>query len=84
MSAPPIITKHGKKRLKRRLGLSKRAQQRHVLHVLKKGSYMYRDKQKNVFFMTWNTKEYVFGLTHTYIPILITVYPQGLIYLTKR
>lgn len=70
----PIITKHGKKRLKGRLGLAKRAHLRHVKSVLKTGTYLYRDKCKNVFFMQCNGFEYVFDITNRYVPILVTVY----------
>lgn len=72
----PIITKHAKKRLKERMGLAKRAQSRHTRHVLKEGTFLYRNKSKNIFFMLHNYKEYVFGLTNHYQPILITLYPK--------
>ena len=38
----PIITKHGKDKLKDRRGLYKRAHLRHILKVLKKGIYLCR------------------------------------------
>lgn len=72
----PIITKHAKKRMKERIGLSKRAQLRHALFVLKKGLYLYRNKEKSTFHMH-DRREYIFGLTDRYIPILITVYPKN-------
>jgi len=72
----PIITKHAKKRLKERMGLAKRAHTRHIQHVLKEGKYLYRNKKSNIFYMLHNYKEYVFGLTNHYHPILITLYPK--------
>ncbi len=70
----PIITKHAKKRLKQKAGLAKRAQEKHIQKVLKEGTYLYRNKIKNIFYMQHHMKEYVFGLTKTLNPILITVY----------
>ena len=38
-----LITKHATKRLKQRLGLSRRAHKRHINKVLEKGIVQYRD-----------------------------------------
>jgi hypothetical protein len=69
----PIITKHAKKRLKERLGLSKRAHIRHIQSVLKKGTYLFRNIFDNKFYMQMNGKEYIFSWTTKLQPILITV-----------
>ncbi len=71
-----IITKHGKKRLKQRNGLSKRAHLRHIQTVLTKGVYEYRDRSRNIFYMLHNSMQYVFGLTDRLAPIFITVLTQ--------
>ncbi len=71
-----IITKHGKKRLKQRSGLSKRAHLRHIEMVLKSGAYEYRDRSRNVFYMLHNSMEYVFGLTGGLRPVFITVFRE--------
>lgn len=71
-----IITKHGKKRLKQREGLSKRAQLRHIHKVLKNGVYEYRNKKKNIFYMVHNSMRYVFGLTNSFTPVFITVFTK--------
>jgi hypothetical protein len=73
----PIITQHAKKRLKERMGLAKRAHARHIQHVLTEGTFLYRNKRKNIFYILYNYKEYVFGLTNHYQPILITLYPKS-------
>lgn len=71
-----IITKHGKKRLKERKGLAKRAHLRHIHTVLTKGIYSYRDKSKNIFYMIHDSMKYVFGLSPTSRPVFITVVNQ--------
>ncbi|QOR61226.1 hypothetical protein ACM66Z_07135 [Sulfurovum sp. ST-21] len=70
----PIITKHAKRRLKQRAGLAKRAHEKHIYKVLKEGMFLYRNRENNVFYMRYHTKEYVFGLTKQLEPILITLY----------
>jgi len=71
-----IITKHGKKRLKQREGLCKRAQLRHIQKVLSSGVYEYRNKNKNIFYMVHNSMQYVFGLTSKLTPVFITVFSK--------
>ena len=69
----PIITTHGKKRLKERVGLCKRSHIRHIQNVLKKGCFLFRDKQGRTFHMHFSNYEYVFGWTQALQPILVTV-----------
>jgi len=76
MTTEPIITKHAKKRLKQRAGLAKRAHKRHIIQVLAEGDFLYRNKTKNIFHMRFCAKEYVFGLTKQFRPVLITLYPK--------
>lgn len=76
MATDPIITKHAKKRLKQRAGLAKRAHKRHAIQVLKEGDFLYWNRETNSFYMKLYTKEYVFGLTKQFRPVLITLYPK--------
>jgi hypothetical protein len=69
-----IISKHGKKRLKQRRGLPKRVHSRHIQKVLTSGKYEYINKEKNIFYMLYNSMQYVFGLTDRLTPVLITVF----------
>ena len=71
-----IITKHAKKRIKERLGLSKRSHLRHIMKVLKEGIFLYRNKKNNTFFMQYHHSEYIFTLTYQLKPILITMYRE--------
>ena len=68
-----IVTKHAKKRLKERVGLSKRAHIRHIQHVLQKGKYLFRNLAEKKFYMRMGGKDYVFSWTSKSEPILITV-----------
>jgi len=68
-----IITKHAKKRLKQRVGLSKRAHLRHTQYVLQQGKYLFRNLSDKKFYISMNEKEYIFSWTSKLQPILITV-----------
>jgi hypothetical protein len=65
-----IINKHTKKRLKQRVGLSKRA---HIRHVLQKGKYLFRNLTDKKFYIKMEGKDYVFSWTSKPEPILLTV-----------
>ena len=68
-----IITKHGHKRIKERVGLPKRAQLRHIEAVLEKGLLKSRvgfDK----FEIIYHGFLYIFTLSAQLEPILITTF----------
>lgn len=68
-----ILTKHGRHRIKERVGLPKRAHLRHVEKVLKKGLFHSRSGVEK-FKMIYNDFVYIFALTKSLQPILITTY----------
>ena len=70
-----IITRHGHKRIKERLGLPKRAQTRHVRFVLEKGLLKSRVGLEK-FEMVYHGFLYVFALTPKLEPILVTTFPN--------
>ena len=70
-----IITKHGYKRIKERLGLPKRAQSRHIKAVLAKGALITREGRER-FEMVYQGFLYIFALTPTLEPILVTTFPN--------
>ena len=70
-----IITKHGYKRIKERLGLPKRAQLRHIKAVVNKGLLKSRVGFKK-FEVMYHGFLYVLALTSKLEPILITTYPN--------
>jgi len=71
-----IITKHGHKRIKERLGLPKRAQLRHIKAVLTKGLLKSRIGFEK-FEVIYNGFLYVFALTSTLEPILVTTFQNS-------
>ena len=68
-----ILTKHGKQRIKERLGLPKRAHQRHIEKVLRKGMLLSREGWKK-FQMNYQGFLYVFIIGQELNPILLTAY----------
>ena len=68
-----IITKHAKLRIKERLGLPKRAHDRHVSTVLKKGLLHSRVGFEK-FKVIYHGFLYIFALDRFLQPILITTY----------
>jgi len=72
-----IITKHGHKRIKERLGLPKRAQLRHIKSVLKKGVLKSRIGVEK-FEVVYHGFLYVFALTLKLEPILVTTFSEKL------
>ncbi len=69
-----IITKHGYKRIKERVGLPKRAHFRHIQTVLKNGllaSYNESDE----FNIIYHGFLYIFRLTLNFEPVLVTTHP---------
>ena len=68
-----IITKHGYKRIKERVGLPKRAQTRHIKAVLKRGMVVSRQGFEK-FEVIYHGFLYIFALTPVLEPILVTTY----------
>ncbi len=68
-----IITKHGKQRIKERLGLPKRAHLRHVKHVLEDGTLFSRQGYEK-FKVIYHGFLYVFALDKKLQPILVTTH----------
>jgi hypothetical protein len=71
-----VITKHGHKRIKERLGLPKRAQSRHISIVWDKGILLSRKGLKE-FKVIYHGFLYIFSLTNRFEPILITTYQNN-------
>lgn len=67
------ITKHGKSRIKERLGLPKRAHSRHLQSVLHEGALFGREGFKK-FKMFYHGFLYIFALNDNLQPILVTTY----------
>ena len=67
------ITKHGKKRIKERVGLPKRAHTRHIEFVLKKGKLASRIGFEK-FHMMYHGFLYVFALSPTFEPVFVTTF----------
>jgi predicted transcriptional regulator len=72
-----IITKHGYKRIKERLGLPKRAQSRHIKAVLTNGALIAREGRER-FEMVHQGFLYIFALTPELEPILVTTFRDEL------
>ncbi len=70
-----IMTKHGRRRIKERLGLPKRAHIRHIRTVLSSGT-LYSRTGYEQFKVIHQNFMYIFGLSHTLEPILITTYKK--------
>ena len=70
-----ILTKHGKHRIKERIGLPKRAHSRHVEKVLKQGFLHSREGVKQ-FKIIYQDFLYVFSLTNSLQPIFVTTYSR--------
>ena len=68
-----VITKHGHKRIKERLGLPKRAQIRHISSVLKNGIVASRNGFEE-FKIIYHGFLYIFALSPKLEPILVTTY----------
>ncbi len=68
-----VITKHGHKRIKQRLGLPKRAQTRHIKTVLQRGIVASREGFEK-FEVMYHGFLYIFALTATLEPVLVTTY----------
>ena len=70
-----IITKHGKKRIKERIGLPKRAHIRHIHSVLEKGGIVTKMTIYG-FKMIYNGSLYIFANSQNNEPILVTTYEE--------
>jgi len=71
-----LITKHATKRLKERLGLSRKAHERHIKKVLAKGIVQYRDIEKQMLYVWYDYRKYIFQDDRGLKMILITVFPR--------
>ena len=74
-----IITKHGYKRIKERLGLPKRAHLRHIKGVLENGSLLTAKNSKE-FKIIYQGFLYIFSTSSKLEPVLITAYRQPVNY----
>lgn len=70
-----ILTKHGKKRIKERLGLPKRAHIKHIKKVLEDG-LLYAVRGLEGFQINHNGFLYIFAFTKRLEPIFITTFPE--------
>lgn len=70
-----ILTKHGRHRIKERIGLPKIAHFLHVETVLKQGLLHSREGVKQ-FKMLYHDFLYVFSLTNSLQPVLVTTYSR--------
>jgi hypothetical protein len=71
-----IITKHGKLRIKERVGLPKRAHLRHVQKVLS-GGLLHSRKGFEKFQVLYHGFLYIFALDDKFQPILVTTYQSN-------
>ena len=71
-----LITKHATKRLKKRLGLRKKAQYRHVMRVLERGVIEAQDIEKRILYVSYDSRKYIFEDYKGITAILITVFPK--------
>jgi len=68
-----IVSKHGSKRIKERVGLPKRAHLRHIEKVLKYGEQV-SEKTSKKLNVIYNNFLYIFAFLEKEEPILITTY----------
>ena len=73
----PIISKHGKKRLKERLGLGRKAQYRHLRYVIQRGHQIYKDMDSNQIHIEYDYRRYIFAIKNNLRVLLITVFPRN-------
>ena len=66
-----ILTKHGKKRIKQRLGLPKRAHLKHIKKVLEEGAIYFKNGYKELKII-YNGFLYIFAFSDKKEPIFIT------------
>ena len=76
-----IISKHGSKRIKERVGLPKRAHLRHIQSVLQYGELV-TNKSIDGFKMMHNGFLYIFASLQNNEPILVTTYEPNNSYST--
>ena len=70
-----IVSRHGSKRIKERVGLPKRAHLRHIQSVLKFGEKA-TEITKDGFKMTYHGFLYIFAIAKSEEPILVTTYEE--------
>jgi len=68
-----ILTKHGKKRIKQRLGLPKRAHFKHIKKVLEQGIVYVKNGYKELKII-YNGSLYVFAFSEKREPIFVTTF----------
>jgi hypothetical protein len=71
-----LITKHATKRLRKRLGLRKKAHKRHIIKVLTRGVIEAYDRKKHILYVLYDSRKYIFEDYKGKIAILITVFPR--------
>jgi hypothetical protein len=69
------ISRHGSKRIKKRIGLPKRAHLRHIQMVLNLGNKV-AETTKDGFNMIYNNFLYIFAHLENNEPILVTTYEE--------
>ncbi len=69
-------TRHGRKRLRQRLGLKKKAHARHIQKVLRDGLVEYRDMEKKILYVWYDCHKYIFSNYKNLEARLITVFPR--------
>jgi|GEM_PF-3309582 len=73
-----LVSKHGKTRLKERLGLAKRAIDRHLKKVVLKGETFFKaSNKKNIFYIKYYKALYIFARENMNI-ILVTVLSENM------
>jgi hypothetical protein len=72
----PYISKHATKRLKERLGLKKKAQQRHMDKVIGKGVIKEYDMLESIFYIYYDYHLYIVEYCSGCNAILVTVFPR--------
>ena len=75
-STQKYTTKHGRKRLRQRLGLKRKAHARHIQKVLANGLVEYRDIEKKVLYVWYDYHKYIFANYKKLEARLITVFPR--------
>ena len=71
-STQKYTTRHGRKRLRQRLGLKRKAHARHIQKVLENGFVEYRDIEKKILYIWYDYHKYIFDNCRG----LITVFPR--------
>lgn len=68
-----VLTKHFIKRLRQRLGLKKKAIQRHLLKAVKNGLFLKGEDKRDRFYLDYHDKRYIISKENNVL-IFITVF----------